>query len=224
MDFMKLLKSFEDLLYEVLSWFVFYPLTLWRSVRRPQTAMRRAIATAGAAETADDDTLSPPLFLLVTLLIAHGIEIGVVRGAGSELLPTLLQKDSNLLLLRAVAFSIFPLVMAVVWLRQRGAAVNRGTLRAPFYGQCCLAAPAALAISVGVLVARVPHGAAAVAGVAIVAVATVWYIAVETRWFADELSCSRARAASLAILAYLTALAIFFAVNLLVFLSMPAKG
>ncbi|SFV34632.1 hypothetical protein SAMN05216456_1952 [Devosia crocina] len=30
MDFMKLLKSIEELLYELITWFVFYPLTLWR--------------------------------------------------------------------------------------------------------------------------------------------------------------------------------------------------
>ena len=32
MDFMKLLKSLEELLYEVVSWLVFYPLTLWHSL------------------------------------------------------------------------------------------------------------------------------------------------------------------------------------------------
>jgi len=119
MDFMKLLKSFEDLLYEVLSWFVFYPITLWRSVRRPQETVRRATAAASATEAAEDDMLSPPLFLLVTLLIAHGIEIGTGSGAEAGALPPLLQKDANLLLARAIVFCTFPMVMAVLSLRSR---------------------------------------------------------------------------------------------------------
>lgn len=29
---MKLLKSLEELIYEVVTWLVFYPITMWRSV------------------------------------------------------------------------------------------------------------------------------------------------------------------------------------------------
>lgn len=33
MDFMKWLNSLDELLYEVMSWLVFFPLTLWRALR-----------------------------------------------------------------------------------------------------------------------------------------------------------------------------------------------
>jgi len=39
--FLIFLKSFEVFLYELMSWLVFYPRTLWRSVRRPLEMMKR---------------------------------------------------------------------------------------------------------------------------------------------------------------------------------------
>ena len=35
MDFMKWLNSLDELLYEVMSWLLFFPLTLWRAIFRP---------------------------------------------------------------------------------------------------------------------------------------------------------------------------------------------
>ena len=35
MDFVKILRAFEEFLYEVLTWLLFYPRTLWRVTRRP---------------------------------------------------------------------------------------------------------------------------------------------------------------------------------------------
>jgi hypothetical protein len=48
MDFMRVLRSFEELLYEVASWLVFYPLTMWKALRRPQAMMRYADAELAA--------------------------------------------------------------------------------------------------------------------------------------------------------------------------------
>ena len=42
MPFLIFLKSFEVLLYEVMSWLVFYPRTMWRAVRHPLQMMERA--------------------------------------------------------------------------------------------------------------------------------------------------------------------------------------
>lgn len=39
---MKLLKSLEELLYELVSWLLFYPITMWRSVLSPLNMMRYA--------------------------------------------------------------------------------------------------------------------------------------------------------------------------------------
>ena len=47
MDLMKLLKSFEELLYEVMVMLVFYPRTLWLSMRYPQRMMDYADTELG---------------------------------------------------------------------------------------------------------------------------------------------------------------------------------
>ncbi len=37
MSFFQILRSVEDFLYEVMTWLVFYPRTLWRVIRHPRT-------------------------------------------------------------------------------------------------------------------------------------------------------------------------------------------
>lgn len=196
MDFMRLLKSLEELLYELASWLVFYPMTMWRTLRRPQAMMRYA-----DVELADDvaeqytDTLSPPLFLLITLLIAHGFELALVRQETPWAPPSFLASDANLLMFRAVAFSVFPLLMALALLRHRGIRIDRNTLKRPFYSQCYVAAPFALLASAGGLLTRIDTAETRLAGLALFGLATLWYLTVETRWFARHLDLSLPRAA-----------------------------
>ncbi len=196
MDFMRLLKSIEELLYELVSWLLFYPLTMWRTLRQPQAMMRYA-----DMELTDDvseqytDTLSPPLFLLITLMLAHGVELALVNQTTPWAPPPLLASASNLLMFRAVSFSILPLLMAVRLLRHKGARLTRDTLRPPFYSQCYVAAPFALVLSVGMLLARTESHTARIAGLACVFVAFTWYVIVEIRWFRTDLGVSTISAA-----------------------------
>lgn len=196
MDFMRLLKSIEELLYELVSWLLFYPLTMWRTLRQPQAMMRYA-----DMELTDDvreqytETLSPPLFLLITLMLAHGVELGLVNQTTPWAPPPLLANDSNLLMFRAVAFSILPLLMAVKLLRHKGARLTRDTLRAPFFSQCYIAAPFALVLSIGMLLTRTESQSARVIGLACVIAAFAWYVTVETRWFKTDLGLSTTAAA-----------------------------
>lgn len=191
MDFMRLLKSIEELLYELVSWLLFYPLTMWRTLRQPQAMMRYA-----DMELTDDvseqytETLSPPLFLLITLMLAHGVELGLVNQTTPWAPPPLLANDSNLLMFRAVAFSILPLLMAVKLLHHKGARLTRDTLRAPFFSQCYITAPFALVLSIGMLLTRTESQTARVSGLACVIAAFTWYVTVETRWFKTDLGLS----------------------------------
>ena len=62
-------------------------------------------------------------------------------------------------MLRALAFSIFPLVAATTLLGRRRLALDRKALRGPFFSQCYLTAPegqgeAARAVSVAELTRR----------------------------------------------------------------------
>jgi hypothetical protein len=196
MDFMKLLKSLEELLYEVASWLLFYPITLWRSVVHPSVMMRYA-----DTELSDDDaeqyidTLNPPIFLMITLVIAHGLELKLTDDESWMLMPFLAQ-DSNLLLFRAIMFSIFPLLMALKLLRFRKLPLDRRTLKAPFYAQCYVVAPFALALSIGFILLRMTDPSIHAAGVVVVCVSLIWYAVIETRWFMTDAGISAFRAAA----------------------------
>ena len=96
MDFMKLLKSIEELLYELISWFVFYPLTFWRIVVRPIAML--SYAQKELTERQDeqfDDAVSPPILLVLTLVMLHIVE-GVVNQAWASSLPALFQDELGL--------------------------------------------------------------------------------------------------------------------------------
>ena len=68
MDFVKILRAFEEFLYEVLTWLLFYPRTLWRVTRRPLEMTRYSDAEQhDKAEKQYDDAISPPLFLILTM-------------------------------------------------------------------------------------------------------------------------------------------------------------
>jgi hypothetical protein len=196
MDFMKLLKSIEELLYELITWFVFYPLTFWRIVTRPITML--AYAQKELAEKDEqqfDDAVSPPILLLLTLVLLHVLEGALASGTAS-VLPRLLQDDRNLLVFRALAFSLFPLLYATIRLRSSGARVTRTTLRPAFYSQSYATVPFVMSISLGMQLAShhqaLPGGN--VWGVGLMLIGTVWYIAVETAWLSRDGQSSRLRA------------------------------
>ncbi len=188
MDFMKWLNSLDEILYEVMSWLVFYPLTLWRTIIRPLSMMDYAdqqLALPEAEQYAD--AISPPLFLAPTLALAHGI--GVALGetdkivASNHGLAALVSDNSSALLLRLLVFALFPLVMSVQLVRGRKLPLNRSSLRMPFYAQGYPAAVFALGLSVGTTIATLQSQSGRMVGLAIASAAVLHYLAVETRWF-----------------------------------------
>ncbi|PKP91639.1 MAG: hypothetical protein CVT77_11630 [Alphaproteobacteria bacterium HGW-Alphaproteobacteria-16] len=196
MHFMGLLKSLDELLYEVMSWLIFYPLTLWRVLRRPLVMMdysdRELRQSAGEQYT---DTLTPPLFLLISLLISHLLELAFI--GGNELvrsnhgLSALVKDDSSLVILRLVIFSVFPLMFAVRLVRAQKKRLTRESLRPAFYSQCYAAAPFALLIGIGTLLSTVHRFAWAVPlGLTILGATLLIYGAVQARWFAEHLNRS----------------------------------
>ena len=115
MDFIKLIRSVEELLYEVMAWLVFYPRTMWRILAQP-ASMARYVEDEqkDAAEEQYTDTLSPPLLLMLTILIAHGVELGIgakMIQAKTAVAQAILGSEQNLLILRSLLFAIFPLVV-----------------------------------------------------------------------------------------------------------------
>lgn len=216
MNFMQFLRSFDDLLYEIVTWLVFYPVTLWRTVRRPLAMM--AYADTELSDTPEEqytDTLSPPLFLLPTLLLSHGIELALVGQnpvvASNKGLASLISDDTSLLLMRLVFFSIFPLIMAVGLLRRQRVRLTRASLRQPFYAQCYPTALFALVLGLGALLLQLNRGPEVhAAGAALIAAALLWYGIVQTRWFARMLGVGVLRGFGIATLAMLECMVAIF--------------
>jgi len=182
MDLMNLLKSVEELLYELVSWLLFYPLTLWKCVRHPIRMMAYAEAELGSdAKVRYSAAISPPIFLFLTLLIAHLVDLRF--GLPTRELTGAMADQRNLLLFRAVLFSLFPLMMAVQRIRRLGQPLTRETLRPAFYSQCYAAAPFALAFDLAMTSVRYANPTAWTISGILLGAGLVWYVAVEARWF-----------------------------------------
>jgi hypothetical protein len=206
MDFMKMLKSLEELLYELVSWLVFYPLTLWRASISPLSMMRYAdLELADRPEDQYDDVISPPLFLLITLLIAQGVSTLMPRIAAETAEAELAASDANLLIARGVIFGIFPLAMAVTLLRSKGVTVTRNALRPPFFSQCYVAAPFVFLLGLSIDLMLIPGGAWAGPGALVLILAILWYGQAEVRWFRLDLAIGTVRAIALFLLAFVMA-------------------
>jgi hypothetical protein len=199
MIFFHILKSLDELLYELMTWLVFYPVTLWRSVRHPLQTMdyaRSELRKQGRDQFRS--TLRPPIYLLVTLVLAHIVELQAVGDSkliGSHVgLADYINDDTTLIIFRIIGFALFPVVMATIETHLLGEPVNRTTLQKPFYAQCFLAAPFALALSLASTAIRYSNADLQTVGVATVFVASILFVWAEATWLARSTPASGARA------------------------------
>lgn len=102
MDFLKILKSFEEFVYEALLWFILLPKTLGRIVVSPR---RMCDYVAGELTVEDEKrfggAMSPPLLLILCVLIAHFVDLAVrpqATDASGSLAGELFGSEQNLLL------------------------------------------------------------------------------------------------------------------------------
>lgn len=206
MDFFQIIRSLENLLYEVMTWLIFYPRTLWRTIVRPKGIMVYTVEEL--RDTTDDrfaDLLSPPLFLMLSLLIAHGAEkvLGVGTDEATEVLGTtgrmIIASDQNLLLFRSFLFALFPLVAAVGLIRRKPGALNRNSLKGPFYQQCYFGGTFGLAVSTASALVRHPLEPVRAAGLILSTAGILWYLWVQTRWIERELGIGWVRSTGLAL-------------------------
>ena len=193
MNFMQLLQTLDNLLYEVMSWLVFFPITLWRTFTRPLSMMEYAdSALHDRLETRYEDTLSPPLFLMLALLVAHALGLALGDGvnpivASQRGLAAYIDSDSKLLLLRMVLFSIIPLMLAAGLLVGLHRPVTREGLKAPFYAQCYPAGAFALALGIGTQLVQHEHNTVLLVGRAIMIIAPLAYFTLQLAWFRRHL-------------------------------------
>ncbi|MFN3838007.1 MAG: hypothetical protein ACK4MI_09885 [Brevundimonas sp.] len=215
MDLMKILRSFEEFIFEAISWLVFYPVTLWRVVRGPLAAMDYSDREQTDGEEGRyDDTLSPPLFLLATILLANLITALLhvpPPPQASPLTHAIFGSQQNLLLFRSLCFSLLPLVAAVTLLRHQKRRLSRETLRPPFYAQCYLAGVCAAVMCIGLTIFSrpdVPNGL----GAAVMAAGGVWFLTAQSRWFARRLNLPLYKGFGIAVGATLRATVYLFAI------------
>ena len=196
MGFTGMLKALDELLYEIMSWLVFYPITLWRVIRHPAKMMDYADAELKDVESEQyTDTLNPPVFLLVTMLIAHAAELELIGEdplvKSNVGLAGLISDDVTLIVFRIAAFSVFPVIMGARLVRLQRIGINRKTLEPAFYAQCYPASLLALAISLGAVIVQIPWNGAFIAGHALQAGVLLWFLGIQTDWFARNLGISR---------------------------------
>lgn len=196
MPFIIFLKSFEVLLFEIVSWLVFYPRTFWRTVRHPLRMMERAESEMKLAPAEQfRDLISPPIFLLLTVVAANAVEVAVVGnnpliddGIG---LAGMITDNTSLILFRLVAFASLPMIAAVFALGVLRRTVDRDTLQPVFYAQCFATTPVVLLCSIAETLTRLPEEAANLPAAIVFIVAGIFYVGVEASWFAHESKRSR---------------------------------
>ena len=212
MDFMKLLKSLEELLYELISWFIFYPLTLWRIIRRPLQMLSYAERQLLEEEDRQfDDGLSPPILLLISLVVLHTVSQSL-QPEQEHLLSGVLADDWNLLIFRAVIFSLFPLLFGLLQLKLNRARLTRTTFKPVFYSQCYATVPFVVLASLGLQFVTASHP---LLGMAVAGAGLVWYMVVETLWLARSAKLQLALSAFF-VLATLAVAVPFFMLSALV--------
>jgi hypothetical protein len=223
LDFIGIIRSLEELLYEVMSWLIFYPRTLWRTIRDPV-----AVTAYSDAEQNDrpseqyTETLSPPLLLMITMVLTYALAHGLGSTepkATTEIGKEVTNSAKNLLLLRALIFAIIPLVISGIAMKRNGVAIDRTTLRRPFYSQCFLVTPFALMLQIGIAVQKLP-GWGNAGGIALAVIAFLWFGWAQTGWFSARLAVTRCAAVGWAIAAIIAAAAVGGGVTALIALSL----
>ena len=177
MDFIRI-WLLEEFLYEAMTGIVFYPRTLWRSIKIPRKMLQYAQREVGdAPDQQYTDLLSPVLFLMLTLALSHAVTQAVAPSSGElrGLMARLMGSEQNQLITRSVAFAIFPSVIHQQ-LRRTRTPLIWNSLRAPFHGQCFIAGVFALLLGLGVMFMTTGNAALIATGATLSTTALVWYI------------------------------------------------
>jgi hypothetical protein len=202
MDFMRILQSLEEFLYEAMSWIVFYPRALLRTIRHPvAVSLYTRAQLAQPREQQFTELMSPPLLLVLTIALAHVIELSTPTGmasAHSAVGKELFSSEQGIIATRSLAYCIFALVGSLTWLRRAREPVNRDTLREPFYIHCYLLAPFALGLAIATALGVNLHGSWAWVAAPVSLASCLWYAWAQTAIYARLLHVSKWRAFFLA--------------------------
>ena len=202
MDFMKVLRSLEEFLYEIMSWLVFYPRTVFRILRHPAAMADYTLGEMGKEEAQRfSEAISPPLALILSLLLGHVAEM--VEDPAMQFPPNrigqiIFDSQQGLLLFRSVCFGTFALIASISIMHRMKHPVNRETLRGPFYVQSYLVAPFAILVSLSGLAARLGGGPVRIVATAVAVASVAWYIGARAIVYRHLTGASRVRSLAIA--------------------------
>ena len=217
MDLYKLLKSLEEFLYEIIVLLVFFPRTLWLSIRYPQRMMDYADTELGDVQSGQyTDTVSPPLFLMLAIGFSYLVAVTLHVEAPPADRPALLADPERLLIFRVFIFSLLPLFMSIRLLHDLRIKLDRDTLRPPFFSQCFVTAPFAMVFGAGLTLLIGSGTGSRWAGGAVVLLGFAWYARQQAHWFATKRGTGMLRGWTTATFTLLLGLTVIIAVALLV--------
>lgn len=217
MDLMRLFKSLEELLYEVIVMLVFFPKTLWLTVRYPQRMMDYADVELGDVYSEQyNDTLSPPLFLMICVALSYFIQRAVPGALDVSVLPAFLHDSQNLLALRVLIFSLFPLAFALRLIHGLSVPLDRETLRAPFFAQCFVAAPVAMMTGLAQALRNLPIANAGLVSGMMMLCVFGWYLRQEAYWFRAKLGLPMWRCWTVTLLISTLSLIVYFLIAMVI--------
>lgn len=220
MNFVQWLNTLDDLLYELMSWLVFFPITLWRIVTRPLSTLRYAEDQLSLEPALQyRGTVSPPIMLILAILLSQALAISIEGTnpivASKHGMSALVSDNTTLLLLRIFLFGIFAVAAASWKVHRSEQPVDRDTLKPPFYAQCYLVAPLALLVGIGSVCASHYDGTVRTAGWLLQGATLIFYGLVQTAWLRRELRQSLLRSLADATIVMLVSLLAFVGVAVL---------
>jgi hypothetical protein len=224
MDFMRLFKSLEELLYEVIVMLVFFPKTLWLTLRYPQRMMDYADTELGDVQSEQyNDTLSPPLFLMLCVGLTYLVDRTVPGALDTSSLPGFLRDVQNMLVFQVLLYSLFPLAFSLRLLFGLGLSLDRETLRAPFFSQCFVIAPVTLMVESAQVFGKLPIAYAGTISTALLALVMGWYLRQQAQWFRLKLGLPMWRCWGAAILMAALTFVAFVVIVILMVVTMVAR-
>ncbi|MCM8556462.1 hypothetical protein [Sphingomicrobium sediminis] len=198
MDFHRLIKSLDALVYEVLSWLLFYPMTIWWMLRQPvKTMLAVERELKEDAEHSFDDMIGPPLFLALTIGLLHLFDPADLVETTSGISDTaagFLADEKNLVGARIILFGTLPLLAALWMVGARGERASMSSLRAPVYAACYPTAIFAFLFTVANHLTNRHEALAALEGVGILLAGIGWWMLVVSLWYRAELKIAWWRA------------------------------
>ncbi|MCR8713095.1 YIP1 family protein [Stenotrophomonas indicatrix] len=187
MDLIRLLRSLEEFLYELVGWLVFYPRMFWRVLIHPGEVARYTRRELGKdPDQRFSDAISPVLMLILSVAIAHALEMAMRMSSPRLSTPVgqlLFSSEQGLLLTRSAVFCVYALGAALGTLRRQRLPVNRETLREPFSIQAFIACPFVVVLALSQAAAASPAQAGPFTAASISALAVAWYLWARMRAF-----------------------------------------